>query len=115
MSHRPRPRGSRALVDAAEGGQCTAPASPEGDARLFDDSLLAPGVDLALDTPVAFLYGGQDRSGPVPLGISAAEAIRAAGTEVPTIEIVPEAPHSLHSEAHGAARVQALLEAHCHS
>jgi len=106
--------GATALIDAASDGACSAPPSPEVDARLLADSLLGPASPgLLLETPLAFLYGGEDCSAPVAVGLTFAEAVRDAGNTVETIEIVPEAPHPLHTEQHGAARIAALIEAHC--
>lgn len=100
---------NRAIIDAAYAGTPCADEDATMAATWEADSVLSPDAQLAYpNTPVRFIFGTQDCTSALPLGLVYANAV----TSETTISYV-DAPHATFSTAAGRAAIVNAIDSEC--
>jgi hypothetical protein len=101
--------GAAMLIDSAYGGTSCATADEGQRAGFLADSAAAPGTTLDYPGRTHFLFGADDCTEAVPLGLAYAAAI----TSPTTIEFVPGTPHQVFGTTEGANAIRDAVIAGC--
>jgi hypothetical protein len=98
----------RGIIDAAYAGTPCADADASLAATWLDDSVASPAADYDYASPVRFIFGTQDCTIALSLGLVFANAI----TSDSSIQFV-DAPHATFSTAAGRAAIVSTLDSEC--
>ena len=101
--------GAAMLIDSAYGGTSCATADEGQRAAFLADSAAAPGVALDYPGRTEFLFGADDCTEAVPLGLAYAAAI----TSPTTVELVASTPHQVFGTTEGANAIRDAVLAGC--
>jgi hypothetical protein len=101
--------GAAMLIDSAYGGTSCATADQGQRDAFLADSAAAPGAVLDYPGRTHFLFGADDCTEAVPLGLAFAAAV----TSPKTIDFVPNTPHQVFGTDEGAAAIRDAVLAGC--